>query len=218
MASELGPVAIATAVNDNGIRLYTKLADGTVTVENNTTTEKEMEAAQERKDTITLQEAKNWHRSQTTFQCDPKSGLAACWINDKDALVLLTFRNRLYFWFDSPVVGADVSKSSEKNCPFEVATSVPALEAESAFTCTPGSQLAIVTNPSHTSYILFFQDVEGYIVTRPSRGVDWESQLGPVFSTSACITKTISTLYRRWSSGTTRNGLKDTQFQPNQRL
>ena len=38
-------------MNDNGVRLYFKLSDGTVLVENNTTTEKEMETAQENKDT-----------------------------------------------------------------------------------------------------------------------------------------------------------------------
>ena len=45
-----GPLAIAVAVDDSGVRLYTKLGDGTVIVEHNPTTQRQIEAAQRSQD------------------------------------------------------------------------------------------------------------------------------------------------------------------------
>ena len=45
--SQHGPLAIATAVVDSGIRLYTKFSDGTVITESISNTQQEVEAAQQ---------------------------------------------------------------------------------------------------------------------------------------------------------------------------
>ncbi|KAI0684220.1 hypothetical protein BC835DRAFT_1390613 [Cytidiella melzeri] len=143
-------------LNDTGVRLYMKMPDGTVLVENNVTTEKEMQVAQSADDLATLQETKNWHRSQTTWLCDPESALAACWKNENVSLLFHQGEGRIRYWTDEQLPGGTPQAVAPKQ---KSATTL----SSDKFKCTKGSKIAVVNNTDSSQFALFFQDVDGNI-------------------------------------------------------
>ncbi|KAI0684231.1 hypothetical protein BC835DRAFT_1422420 [Cytidiella melzeri] len=169
--SSTGPLAIATAVTDSGVYCYTKMADGTVIAEYNPTTEKQVEAAQQSGDVVTMQEIKPWHRQQTTYKCDPASGLCAFTLNGTVALFHES-EGQVKYWLDEHLPGGTNQPNSTSA---SLAERFPVPEpADSQYTCMHGTEIAVSGNSDGSELTLFYQDKDGYLCYRFAKAMIWD--------------------------------------------
>ncbi|KAI0790184.1 hypothetical protein BC629DRAFT_395157 [Irpex lacteus] len=139
-----GPLTIAAAVDDSGVRLYTKLADATVVVEHNPTTQRQIEVAQRSEDKSTMQEVRPWSRQPGNYKCDPSSALCTyTW--DGNVAVFHENNGQLHYWLD-----------------------------DRARQCMHGTQIAVTGDDKAGEITLFYQDKAGYLCYRVAKSMIWD--------------------------------------------
>jgi len=172
MATQGNDISICPVATNNGVRLYTNMADGTVVAEADTTTESEIHAAQQSGDWGVVIEKTGWYQTGSFDGCGPNSAMCSCTINRGVALVFYESDGQIRYITDEdlPLKPA----TAQANSTPAAKSTVPDM-LDSSTRCMSGSQLAVVANKDASQLMLFYQDTEGYIVCRSatSTNLNW---------------------------------------------
>ncbi|KAI0759639.1 hypothetical protein BC629DRAFT_1597688 [Irpex lacteus] len=166
-----GPLTIAAAVDDSGVRLYTKLADGTVVVEHNPTTQRQIQVAQRSEDKRELPMYKGYAQKfgaahLTTHQRSCKrSGHGIVW--DGNVAVFHENNGQLYYWLDNRPIGQSTEEWDQN------LIDIPA-PRDSKRQCMRGTQIAVTGDRAAEEVTLFYQDRYDYLCCRVAKPMIWD--------------------------------------------